>query len=95
MFMAGTGASRTILSNRVYLTLNKQKRPILQNSTYLKGAGGAPIRIFGKGLFEIKLGELNLKREVIVADIEDDALLGYDILNSADLLLSKNLVILE
>jgi hypothetical protein len=30
----------------------------------------------GKGVFTIKLGKLTLDSEVIIADIEDDALLG-------------------
>jgi hypothetical protein len=34
----------------------------------------------GKGVFTIKLGKLTLDSEVIIAEIEDDALLGLDIL---------------
>ena len=95
LFTADTGASKTILSINAYHSLEKEKRPELKNCTSLKGAGGAPIKIFGKATFEIKFGQLSITHEMIVADIEDEALLGYDILNSADLLLSKNKVILK
>jgi hypothetical protein len=36
----------------------------------------------GKGVFTIKLGKLTLDSEVIIAEIEDDALLGLDILTN-------------
>ncbi|XP_053395583.1 uncharacterized protein LOC123525908 [Mercenaria mercenaria] len=95
VFTADTSASRNILSSRVYHKLGDAERPPLKSSARLKGAEGTPIKILGKAVFGMKLGELHLNREIIVADIEDDALLGYDILNAADLLLSKNMIMLE
>ena len=64
------------------------------------GAGGGPIRGTGKAEFEMTLGSLQLHREVYVADIEDDALLGYDILMGsdgapADILLSQDKIVLD
>lgn len=61
------------------------------------GAGGTPIEGSGKAKFELKLGQLDVIIEATVASIEDDALLGYDILNGeklgpADILLSQKKV---
>ena len=100
VFTADTGASRTILSSRVYDVLSNEERPQLKRSVGLRGAGGSPIRERGKAVFNIQLGELNLAKELIVADIEDDALLGYDILvdderGPADLLLSQDRLVLR
>jgi hypothetical protein len=46
----------------------------------LAGADGQPLVELGKAMFSINLGQLTMERELIVADIEDDALLGLDIL---------------
>lgn len=48
----------------------------------------------------MKLGSLDVMKEAIVADIEDEALLGYDVLcdqgkGAADILLSENLIIID
>jgi hypothetical protein len=50
-----------------------------------------------KAMFSINLGQLTMERELIVADIEDDALLGLDILMKgpgvpADIKLTKGAV---
>lgn len=44
------------------------------------GANGEPLKELGKAIFEIRLGQEYSKEEIIVAEIEDDALLGLDIL---------------
>lgn len=100
MYTADTGASRTIISNRVFQRIPEEKRPVLDQSMRLIGAGGTPIKGAGKAKFNLSLGPLDLLREVIVAEIEDDALLGYDILRGsgdgpADILLSSNKIVLE
>lgn len=74
-------------------------RPKLGDASCLVGAGGAPIEGAGKAQFGLRLGPLDVKADAIVADIEDDALLGCDVLcgdklGPADILLSKNEVFL-
>ena len=96
-FTADTGASRTIISSRVYDRMDQESRPILRRSSALRGAGGAPIKERGKAAFRLILGPLEIVREAIVADISDEALLGYDILGDAsegpaDILLSRNII---
>lgn len=100
LFTADTGASRTIISSKVYSRLDPTQRPVLQGGTCLKGASGAPIRECGRARFTLKLGSLELPADAIVADIEDEALLGCDVLNGsekgpADILLSKGMIVLD
>ena len=43
-FTADTGASRTVVSSRVYDQLSPEDKPDLKGSVKLQGAGGSPIR---------------------------------------------------
>ena len=100
LFTADTGASRTVISTRVYEKIDKEKQPTLQKSSCLVGAGGSSIQERGKGLFAVRLGTQERSIEAIVADIEDEALLGFDVLKggsqgAADILLSQNMIILD
>ena len=99
VFTTDTGASRTVISDRIFRQIPYGERPQLVKSSCLKGAGGIPIKESGKAVMQFSLGPLELEREIIVAEIEDDALLGYDILKgdnqSADILLSQNKIILN
>ena len=97
-FTADTGATRTIISNRIYNLIPENIRPQLTRvSSPLTGAGGNTITEVGKADFTIELGPLSLKREIIVAEIADEGLLGIDILQNeeggpADILLSKGII---
>ena len=100
LFTADTGASQTVLSTRVYEGLEPQDRPPLERSECLKGARGVPVKEQGKAKFIFRLGSLEIIEDAVVADIEDDALLGYDVLNGsekgpADILLSRNKIVLD
>ena len=101
VFTADSGASKTILSKQAYDNLDKDKRPILTNkSTRLVGAGGVSLNEYGKAIFHITLGSMTIKQEVIVADIDDEGLLGIDILQNGkegpgDMLLSKGVLLLK
>lgn len=83
-FTADTGATRTILSTKAFKKIPASKRPKLQNSCSLASADGKPLHEIGKGQFKIDLGNLQLQKELVVADIEDEALLGLDILMKGD-----------
>jgi hypothetical protein len=100
VFTADTGASMTIISKRVYNKIPEVKCPVLDHSVDIVGAGGAIIRGIGRAEFGLTLGSMMLLQNVLVAEIEDDALLGYDILRGsngepADILLSRNKVVLN
>lgn len=100
LFTADTGAARTVLSSRIYEKIKESEKPKLMKSGKLRGANGMPIRELGKAEFSVLLGQYETTREMVVADIEDDALLGYDVLmgsgnGPADLLLSKDVIVLD
>ena len=97
LFTADTGASRTILSDRVYNKIPSKQRPKLKKKMYLKTASGDPLTSLGEATFEIQLGQLKFKQPMIVAHIEDDVLLGIDVLHdeikgSANILLGEGIM---
>ncbi|KAH3829648.1 hypothetical protein DPMN_102875 [Dreissena polymorpha] len=53
----------------------------------------------GRGTFRLQLGPVERLQEAIVADIEDDVLLGYDVLGNAespaDIILSRGIISVE
>lgn len=75
-----TGASRSIISKRTFDKIPSNKRPKLKRSNSLTSVNGEPLKEFGKAIFEIQLDNETFQEEIIVAEIEDQALLGLDIL---------------
>ena len=97
LFTADTGASKTIISTRMFEAMEPDDRPILTKTSKLVGASGVSILERGKGMFVIKLGPVEMQVEAIVAEIDDDGLLGVDILQNGrygptDLLMSKGIL---
>lgn len=84
LFTTDTGASKTVLSKRVYDALKSEDKPPLSKSSRLIGAGGTVINEVGKGSFKLQLGPVELRADAIVAEIDDDGLLGIDILQNSD-----------
>ncbi|KAH3803436.1 hypothetical protein DPMN_131697 [Dreissena polymorpha] len=100
IFTTDTGASRTIISKKVYRRIPEGSKPVLSGNTSLRGASGVPIKEIGKGLFELRLGEVSVRREAIVAEIDDEVLLGYDVLTkgaagSAEILNNQCVIVLD
>jgi hypothetical protein len=100
LFTVDNGASRTILSKETYYSIPADRRPSLQKTGSLKGAGGKPLKELGEGIFTIELGGLLLQKKVVVAEIEDDGLIGHDILvqdemGPADILASREVMVLR
>ena len=94
LLTADTGASKTVISKRVYEAMRPEDKPKLEKSSKLIGAGGTAIKELGKGEFKIQLGPVDLRVEAVVAEIDDDGLIGVDVLQSrrngpSELLLSK------
>ena len=97
LFTTDTGASKTVLSKRVYDAMRHEDKPSLVKCPKLVGTGGTAINEQGKGNFKLKLGPVSMHIEMIVADIDDDGLLGVDVLQNAedgpaDLLMSKGVL---
>ena len=75
-------------------------KPMLTKASKLVGASGSPINEKGKARFSLQLGAVKLQVEAIVADIEDDGLLGVDVLQNGkegptDILLCKGVLMIE
>ena len=97
MFVADTGAAVSVLALSVYNKMEEASRPHLIKSAVLLGTGGEPIVETGKAIFDIQLGNLRLIRGLVVVEIEDDCLLGADILQNdsegpGDLCLSEEIL---
>ena len=95
-FTVDTGASTTILAKRIWDSLPDEvhQREIRLDEGPLVGPTGASIASLGRVLVNLRLGDLSLYHYVAVADIQDDCLLGADILlglkeGPFDLLLSE------
>ena len=100
VFTADTGASKTVVSTEVFERIDRSRRPILSQAGGLKGAGGSMIKGRGKGSFSFSVGEYKTQVEAVVADIDDEALLGMDVLSGrtegpADILMSKSQIIID
>ncbi|MCG8046149.1 MAG: retroviral-like aspartic protease family protein, partial [Candidatus Thiodiazotropha endolucinida] len=100
LFTTDTGASKTIISTRLYDSMEPEDRPALVKTSQLVGASGVSIKERGKGTFSIKLGAVEMTVEAIVAEIDDDGLLGVDILQNGnggptDLMLSKGVLVID
>ncbi|VDI17757.1 Hypothetical predicted protein [Mytilus galloprovincialis] len=99
-FTVDTGAVRTVLSVYAFNKIPHVNRPILEKSNNtLACADGKPLKELGKAIFEIKLGNLCFDTEMIVANIEDEALLGLDVLmksqwGPADIKLTEGIILL-
>ncbi|KAG5895587.1 hypothetical protein JTB14_002349 [Gonioctena quinquepunctata] len=73
-----TGATRTILGPSFARTPER-----IEPTTWkLRTATGEPATVYGELPIEIILGNTKVKNQALVADIEDDAIIGMDIMNS-------------
>ena len=55
LFTADTGASKTVLSKRVFESMRPADRPVLSRASKLIGTGGTIITNLGKGEFTVHL----------------------------------------
>ena len=101
-FTMDTGASQTVISRGGYTAISENSRPETDKVNVLVDTNSKPIDEAGKAEFSLPLGPLEIEQDVIDADVEEDALLGYDVLRgkgngSADtcILLSQGQVALE
>ena len=78
--------------------MRHEDKSSLKKCPKLVGAGGAAIHEQGKGNFKLKLDPVSKHTEMIVADIDDDGMLGVDFVlqneedGPADLLMSKGVL---
>ena len=93
-----SGCTSTIVSTRFFYSLPEVDRPSLTPSNKsLENADGNQISYLGRGVFTIHLGPLCMEKELNVAGIKDDVLVGADILlkdpcGPADILASQGVM---
>ena len=81
VFTIDTGATKTVISERVYHSMPVSQRPILRKTMGLTDATGQPLTQLGTAIFKINLTpDLCFESDIIVANIEDQGLLGHDLL---------------
>ena len=82
LFTIDTGATRTVISERVYNSIPEGQRPKLNKCAGLIDASGQPLSQKGSAVFTITLASgVKFKSEIMVANIEDEGLFGHDLLN--------------
>ena len=98
IFVVDTGSERTIISQKVFNQI--ADKPTLTKNSGLVHAGGSRLKDYGKCTVDIQLDKSHFQKEIIVADIQDDALLGVDILRNrdgslADILMSRHEIVID
>ena len=89
-----TGATRTIVSWKIFKQIPDEIKPkvLTNNKVDLTQANGALLENTGIVTLDITLGEQVFNKEVILADIKDDVLLGMDIGDTVDIITSEEIV---
>ena len=74
-----------LFKTAVYQRLSAESRPALKQATArMVTADGTPIPCLGKGWFELQVQGVKLRHEMWVADINLEAILGFDFLERHD-----------
>ena len=96
-FTIDTGATRTIVSNRIFKKLKEHKQSLVEPSqdNLMSQAGGDPLVECGRAKLTLDFGPQTITREVIIAEIQDDVLIGMDIGENMDVLSTQNKLILD
>ena len=96
VYTIDTGASRTIISSKLFKSIPLNDRPMLDaaNKVTLEQAGGKPLHQEGVAVMKLDFGVHILEKEVIIADITDDVLLGMDV-GEIDIITSQNEVVIN
>lgn len=80
-----TGAVKTVLSNRIYGRLPQSQRfPLRNENTDIFLADGSSSKTYGTGDTMLRLGGQEIMTSLVVADIEEDVILGMDLLSQSE-----------
>lgn len=90
-----TGATSSLLSTQVYFKIPEECRPQLRKRGGFSTADGRSMEYLGEGNFQLDIGELKFDLPLSVTKIDDDLLLGTDVLRDdpsgpCDILLSES-----
>lgn len=81
LFLIDTGAMVTVLNNQVHGRLSEIKSGLQSTYVRLQQADGTPIRVHGSFNIDMEIGRTHLDTELVVADIENEGILGMDVLS--------------
>ena len=96
VFIIDTGASVSMLSREIFDRIKEPERPLLRpSSSVIRNAEGRQIATYGEAVFSLRMANLTVEKCLIVADLTDDVLVGADMLQEADLLLSQKKMVLQ
>ena len=98
--MVDTGAEKPVVSKKVFDKIYQDDQPKLVKRGKLMHAGGQEMTPYGRCKVNMILYQVKLHNEVVIADLNDEVLLGMDILKGmdgkpADIILSQNKIILK
>ena len=99
-FVMDTGAEKTIVSKKGFDKIYQYDQPKLVKRGKLMPSGGQAMTVYGRCKVNIVLDQVKLHNEVVIAELNDEVLLGMDILTGmdgkpADIILSQNKIILN
>ena len=78
-FLVDSGSTATLVSARVFQSIQPDKRPLLVKMTdKVRGANGGDIEVLGIADIQLKLGGVCFCQTAIVCDILPDGILGQD-----------------
>ena len=82
--LVDSGASVTVISPRIFETVQAQSEKRLEPSKWqVKAASGALVAVRGQTSLQFRAGQHEWTLSALVADIEDDGILGMDFLREA------------
>ena len=73
-----TGATLTIISRKVWESMVRRSSELTSFGQVISTASGNPIDVSGRTTVRLRIAETNCVMKVIVADIENEAILGLD-----------------
>ena len=85
MWLIDTGAARSILSFKIYNSLPASAKFSLSSAnSAIALADGQQAKTHGLGHIVVRLGTKEFEMHVIVAEVEDEGILGMDFLSQVD-----------
>ena len=84
-----TGASKTIVSKGLYDQMDKKPDFKKNRNLPLSQASSSQLLDMGMANLKFSIGDVNFEKEVVVADIQDDVLIGLDIGDPFDAITSE------
>ena len=80
-FLIDTGSSNTLISREVFDKIEESRRSCLQSGAKpVFQADGTPLSIFGRATVEVAVGDAGFVTEVKVARLQNEGILGLDLL---------------